>query len=101
MEITGVRTDIQRVKIEVDILDALKEVDWTNRKILGIPQYCWLAEKDNKYVLMEEAECYHGSPWDEIVDENPSQEVIDYLKAYKTFYEFTHKVKYANLRLSM
>lgn len=97
MEITGVRTDVQRVKVEVDILDALKEMDHLNRKRLGIPLYCWVAQEDGDYVLKEEEESYHGSPWDVIVDKNPSIEVIDYLLTYKKFYEYTHKTKYAKV----
>lgn len=101
MEITGVRTDTQRVKVEIDILEAFKEIDRLNRKRLGIPENSFLGKeyyKDDKVKLMcQEAYTYHGTPSDEVIDHNPSEEIIDYLLTYKKFYEYTHKTKYAKV----
>lgn len=96
MIISGTKTEVERVKIEVQPLDALSEINKFVRKHMGINQSCWLTrDKNGKYVLMKEDDyTYHGTPSDELVDDNPSEDVIEYMKAQKAMYEFTRNAQF-------
>jgi hypothetical protein len=91
MKITGTRTEIERVDVEIDPMKALESLDDLIRQKLSIPWGSYLkTDKNNKYLLVED---YRGG--DSVISENPSQETIDYLLTYNQFYKTLQRCVYA------
>jgi len=93
MKISGIKKKISRVEIEVEPIEIFEELDKLIRKEFKF-QHGFLKQTKNGYGLYETEYSYHnGDPYDSLVDESPSEEIIEYLLLKEKFKKYVYSIK--------